>query len=323
MIRIRAFSRLHFGLFRLPATAAEVVPQRTYGGVGLMIEEPGVVLAARPAPAWSAAGRHAERVLAFAERFAQALAGDIAVRPHHFAVARAGPEHMGLGTGTQLGLAVAKLLAEAHGFGQWSAAELARRVGRGLRSALGVHGFERGGFLVEAGKSDLQAISPLVARVDFPESWRIVLMLPQRQTGLHGQSEVQAFQHLGALGPQQTRTDVLCRLTLLGMLPALVESDLSSFGEALYEFNRLVGESFQPVQGGIYSHSDSEEVVSFLRQQGIRGTGQSSWGPALFAVVGDSEQAEDLARRLRQRFALEPEEVLVTRAANRGAHLSI
>ena len=102
------------------------------------------------------------------------------------------------------------------------------------------------------------------------------------------------------------------------MLPALAEHDLSAFGEALYEFNRLVGESFRPVQGGTYSHPGSEELVSFIRKQGVAGTGQSSWGPALFAVVGDSAQAEDLARRLEQRFAFGPGEVLVTQAANRG-----
>ena len=45
-----------------------------------------------------------------------------------------------------------------------------------------------------------------------------------------------------------------CRLVLLGMLPALVERDFDSFGEALYDFNRRVGEMFRPWQGDLYAH---------------------------------------------------------------------
>ena len=64
-----------------------------------------------------------------------------------------------------------------------------------------MYGFEHGGFLVEAGKTDLQKLSPLVARLDFPESWRIVLVLSRRASGLHGPTEIEAFRHLSMLAP--------------------------------------------------------------------------------------------------------------------------
>jgi beta-ribofuranosylaminobenzene 5'-phosphate synthase len=321
MIRVSAASRLHFGLLSLPT---EPLSARRFGGVGLMVQKPGLALSVRRASAWSAEGPLAERALAFAGRCCEAALVERAgpPAPHHIAVERAPPEHAGLGTGTQLGVAVAQALAESWGLSGRSTAELARWVGRGARSALGVHGFARGGFLVEAGKTPRQVLAPLVARCAFPGAWRVVLVLPRMGQGLHGIEEGQAFKHLAGRPPAPAATDRLCRLALLGMLPALMENDLPAFGEALFEFNRLVGEAFRPVQGGPYAHPRLEEMVTFVHRQGVHGVGQSSWGPALFAVAGDVAQAEDLARDLRQRFHLEAGEVLVSAAANEGASVT-
>jgi beta-RFAP synthase len=319
MLRIRTGSRLHFGLFSVNDSP------RQFGGVGLMIEEPGVQLCATPARDWSAEGPLAGRVLEFARRFALSVslggAGDraaVPLAPQHFLVGRAAPEHVGLGTGTQLGLATARLIAEACGLREGTA-ELARRVSRGLRSALGVHGFERGGFLVEAGKR-AAVLSPLVARAEFPEDWRVVLVVPPHTTGLHGFREKEAFARLRREGTDDSWADALCRLTLLGMLPALAERDVQAFGEALYEFNRRVGDLFAPVQGGVYGNGAVAEVVAFLRGAGAAGVGQSSWGPSVFAVVGDAEKADELAAHVRARFSyLLEASVFVVKGMNRGA----
>jgi beta-RFAP synthase len=323
MIRVRTGSRLHFGLLNLPAGELASPAGRQFGGVGLMVRDPGLTLDARPAPAWSASGPLAERALAFAGRVCHALREEGIPPPpaHHLVVEAAAPEHAGLGTGTQLGLAVARALAEACCRAGTAAADLARWAGRGVRSALGVHGFARGGFLVEAGKADREALAPLVARLPFPEAWRVVLVLPGGARGLHGPGECLAFERLAGLPPAPGRTDALCRLVLLGLLPAVAEGDLRAFGEALYEFNHLVGEAFRPVQGGTYAHPGGEEVVAFLRGRGVRGAGQSSWGPALFGVTQGAAEAEEVAGRLRQRFGLGPGEVHVTTAANGGAEV--
>jgi len=106
------------------------------------------------------------------------------------------------------------------------------------------------------------------------------------------------------------------------MLPALAEADCDNFGAALYEFNALAGQSFAAVQGGRYASPRVAEVVDFVRQQGVRGVGQSSWGPGVFAVVPDREQASDLVRRLRVQFGLGVAEAFETRAWNQGALLT-
>ena len=321
-LRIRTASRLHFGLLSLPgARAASEAPPgvacRTWGGVGLMVERPGIDLAAEPASDWGASGLLSERILSFARSYLQSAPSV----PLHFTVQNQPPEHQGLGTGTQLALAVARILAEVNHL-PTAAPELALRVGRGQRSALGIHGFDQGGFLVEAGKAQPRAISPLVTRIPFPEDWRVLLLLFRDQSGLHGSKESQAFQRLFDQGKIQAPTDALCRLVMLGLVPSLLERDYQGFGEALYEFNRRVGETFAPVQGGPYSHPRAADVISFLRSQQIPGVGQSSWGPGLFAVVSDVERADRLADTVRQRFGLSAQDVLVTAAANHGAEVT-
>jgi beta-RFAP synthase len=316
MIRVRAFSRLHFGVLNVAAVPSQ--PGRHFGGVGLMVREPGLSLRVELAAEWSAEGPLSGRALESARRFAQTVASD-AVRPQRLVVEACAPEHVGLGTGTQLGLAVARALAEAWGLSDRQAPALAPRVGRGLRSGLGVHGFAHGGFLVEAGKRTPDSVAPLVARLAFPEDWRLVLIVPPWGTGLHGLAESQAFQHLRQRDTSPSRTDTLCRLILLGLLPALAEHDLPSFGEALYDFNRLVGESFAPVQGGVHASPRLEELVTLIRQQGVRGVAQSSWGPAVCAVTADADRAAGLADLVRRRFTLGPSAVIVTAACNRGA----
>jgi len=327
MIRVRAPSRLHFGLLSFgaeedwPGRLNEgVPPARRFGGAGLMVQTPGLCLEARPASEWSAEGPLADRALAFARRFAQNLPPQ-AAGPLHFVVGPGAPEHAGLGTGTQLGLAVAEAVARASRLPEMGAVELARRVGRGTRSGLGVHGFVRGGFLVEGGKRHPEDVSPLVARADFPEEWQVVLALPPWGQGLHGMAEVQAFDHFRGNPAALRETDRLCRLVLLGMLPALAERDLEAFGEAVYDFNARVGEAFRPVQGGVYANPGVANLVRFVREQGFRGVGQSSWGPAVFAFAPDEERAGDLVHRIRERFALGTPEVFFTRAANRGAEI--
>jgi beta-RFAP synthase len=303
MIRVTAHSRLHFGLLSPAADTSwanidsePTMPSRRFGGVGLMIEDPNLVLSIEPAKHWTATGPMSERALNFANGFGAQISE---LSPHTIIVEEAPPAHSGLGSGTQLGLTVAKALAVAAGNLDWTSVELARRVGRGLRSAVGVHGFERGGLIVEAGKRGDEAVAPLIISASLPEAWRIVVVLPEHRPVMFGAPELAAFEGLAA---NPDAAESLCRLVLLGMLPALREVDCRAFGEAVYDFNARVGELFASVQRGRYAGMRCSEIVSFLRGIGISGVGQSSWGPALFAIVEDSDRAASIANQLRERF---------------------
>ena len=301
MIRIQAPSRLHFGLFSLAADAPRrnldgepVLPARRFGGVGLMVEEPGLVLLAEPASDWSACGPAADRVLEFAKAFARER-----IQPMRFTFQQAPPEHAGFGTGTQLALAVARALAINSGRPEWNAESVAQKVGRGLRSAIGVHGFDRGGLIVEAGKLAGEAIAPLLFHHRLPEAWRIVLVQAGSEPALHGGAERAAFDNLQS--PPEL-TDLLCRLVLLEMLPALKAGDCQALGEAVYDFNARVGEAFAPIQGGRYCSALVAEMVRFVRSLGITGVGQSSWGPTVFAIVEDESRAVSVNNAIQKRF---------------------
>lgn len=296
MVRVTTGSRLHFGLLRPPPTGGH----RGFGGCGLMVDEPSVRVMVEPSAAWSAAGPAAERALAIARR--------VVDRPHHVVVESCPPEHFGLGVGTQLSLAVARALRPA-----MPATELAQLTGRGGRSAVGVHGFDAGGFLVDGGKRDPAALAPLVGRAEFPSAWRVVLFTPPVPTNWHGDRERDAF---AGLSPS-TADDALCRLVLLGMLPALADGDLAAFSGAVGEYNARAGEPFRSAQGGIYAAAAVAGLVGWLRSDGVEGAGQSSWGPTVFAVVGDPDRAGAVVQRAAPRWP--GVAAMVTAARNSGA----
>src|SRR5262249_28107580 len=127
-------------------------------------------------------------------------------------------------------------------------------------------------------------VAPLVCRHDFPKEWRVLLATPRHEQGLAGISERAAFVQLARQVPNAVETEALCRIALLGLVPALLERDLAAFGEACFEFNRRAGLLFKASQGGEYRSPESAELVATLRQFGVRGVGQSSWGPTIFAI---------------------------------------
>ena len=309
MWSVRTASRLHLGLLSLPADESA----RRFGGVGLMINAPGVNVRVEPAASWSARGPLAARALSVAERLAASFDGDLP--PRHLIIETASAEHAGLGTGTQLALAVARSLSLSWGRDD-DTPSLAARVGRGQRSALGVHGFDRGGLLVEAGKHGTQALSPLVARLEFPAAWRVLVVLPPGSEGRHGAAEREAFARL--VEPSGASA-ALCRLVLMGVLPALVESDLSAFGEAVHEFNARSGELFAPVQGGIYAGTAVADAVRRLQASGAVGVGQSSWGPGAFGFFADDDRAQHAAAQVRRWPGFADAQAFVAAGCNRGA----
>ena len=283
-----------------------------------MIDAPGSVLTIEPAKEWSASGPLEQTALRLAKAFADSFP-DGRVLPHRICTEAAAPDHAGLGTGTQIGLAVARALAMDSGMADMSTPDLARRVGRGERSGIGIHGFEQGGFLIDGGRGKSAQVAPLVARLPVPEDWCVVLITPRAEPGMHGMAERNAFETLVQSQHAEAISARLCRLALMGMLPALAEKDCAEFGNAVYEYNRLAGELFAPVQGGIYSQPIIGGIVEFIRGRGIAGAGQSSWGPTVFAIVKDHDLACSFADSLRRKFGDGATIILVTSANNRGA----
>jgi len=231
------------------------------------------------------------------------------------------PEHAGLGVGTQLSLAVSRVLTAMAGVESISTADLADLSERGLRSGIGLHGFVHGGLIVDGGHRQSGGIPPLLVHHDFPPEWAILVVIPGPFRGLHGLAEIQAFAQLPPI-PKST-TDRLCHLVLLGLLPAVVERDLVSFGKAVSALQELVGNHFSPAQGGPYARPAVESLVRYLESEGLRGVGQSSWGPTIYAFTDSPiEQRSELLRRLHRQFGLNADTAFWTSACPRGVAIT-
>jgi beta-RFAP synthase len=288
-IFVEAPARLHFGVLDLRGRLG-----RHFGGLGAAIPSPSLLLEVVPATKLTAEGPDADRAAEFARRF---LAFHRLPEAGGIVVHKAIPSHAGLGSGTQLGLAVARGLAEIHGL-PTGAIELARAVARGKRSAIGTWTFALGGFIVEGGRRlGSQEIAPLLARFAVPESWRCVVAVPPGSPGLSGEAEASAFEQLPL--PPDREVEQVSHLVLMQLLPALVEADLPSFGNALSAVQRITGAWFAGQQGGIFAPGPTARLVAEMAAWGAAGVGQSSWGPAAYGLVDTEEAARELAARVR------------------------
>jgi beta-ribofuranosylaminobenzene 5'-phosphate synthase len=286
---VAAPARLHFGVLDLRGDLG-----RRFGGMGAAVPEPALLLEARRASRLAAEGPDAERALAFARRFAahHRLKLDV-----HFCLHRVIPPHAGLGSGTQLALAVARALAELYEL-PTDVVALAQAVDRGRRSAVGTWTFAHGGFVLEGGRPSAgDQVAPLLVRLAMPATWRCVVVVPHGTPGLAGEEEAAAFACLAA--PAARQVERVAHLVLLQLLPALVEADLVAFGAALSEVQHITGGWFAGVQGGVFARGATDELIAELRAWGAAGVGQSSWGPALYGIVGDDAAARTIVERAR------------------------
>ncbi len=313
-VTVCAPCRLHFGLLGFGGAS-----ERQFGGVGVMIDLPRLrVRFSQPIRAGDDGPVH-QRVAHFAQRWADyyGLAEPPGCR---IEVLEAPRSHVGLGSGTQLGLAVVQGLN--HLFGRrLSEVDTARCAGRGLRSAVGTYGFFRGGLIWERGKTQDQTISPLERRMPIPASWRFVVICPREQAGLSGEGEQLAMDRLPPVPAEQQRQ--LVRIVEDQMLPALAQDACDAFGAAVYEYGRRSGEAFASVQGGVYNGDRLTSLVDRIRACGGIGVGQSSWGPALYVIVPNQPSATDLVAELTASGDLADTDVWVAGPDNRGARVEV
>ena len=310
VVRVEAPARLHLGMLDVVGEGP-----RQFGGLGVAVSRPAVVIEAGPSDEFTAEGPDSERALAVARRCNESLglAGGARIR-----VLEAIPAHVGLGSGTKLALAVTAALAALAGEDPDPPA-IARAAGRGARSAVGLWTFVLGGLVVEGGvRPDVEQAGPLLARHAMPDHWRCVLAIPSAEPGLSGAAEEEAF---ARLRPDPQRAALIAQLVLTSLLPGLVERDLTEFGAALTQLQRLVGESFASVQGGVF-HPRAGALVDALLRLGAAGAGQSSWGPAVYGVVEDEPAALELGRAMEAELA-GGGRVEVVRFDNRGARVDV
>jgi beta-RFAP synthase len=302
VVRVAAPARLHLGFLDPSASLG-----RRFGSLGLVINGPRTVIelgradtagsdvltaAASIPSALAAAELERARAHLAALRRAASAPGSLpatALAPVHLHLAEALPAHAGLGSGTQLGLAVARAWSELHGLGL-STLELARLTGRGLRSGVGIAGFDQGGLLLDGGPSP-SGPAPLLSRLQTPPDWRVLLVLDPQHQGLSGADEKTAIAQLAPL-PRQAAAEV-CHEVLMRVLAGAADADFAAFAAGLNRVQQVLGEHFAPAQGGsAYSSAPVRRLIEGLAAGSDCAVGQSSWGPTGFAVYPSQALAQ-------------------------------
>lgn len=311
-LTVEAPARLHMGFIDLNGGLGW-----RFGSIGLALEEIATRVRVAPAQTLSASGPGAERAEACAGELARAWGVREGARIH---IEAAIPPHVGLGSGTQLVLATGRALAELWGVDADTRA-IAALADRGARSGIGIGAFDQGGLLVDGGRRATGGLPNVIARLHFPDAWRVLLVMDRRGEGLHGATELAAF---GALPPFPDGTAAhLARLVLMQALPALAEADLDAFGAAVTELQQRVGDYFAPAQGGRFASPDVADALAWLERRGARALGQSSWGPTGFGVLPGEPEAQALLEGVRRAFADRSTlEFRMLAARNRGADIA-
>lgn len=305
-------ARLHFGFLDLNGGLG-----RRFGSIGLAISDLRTRVRVARASGVAVSGVDAERARRYADQFHAALALNDGYRMH---VEDAAPSHAGLGSGTQLALAVAAALRRLHGLPLDVRGD-AIRLGRGGRSGIGIGLFDTGGLVVDGGRGPLSEAAPVVSRMVFPDDWRIVLVLDRTRTGVHGDDESAAFARL----PEFPAADAahICRVVLMQALPALAERELPIFAAAINDIQRFLGAHFAPLQGGhAFSSPDVAAALDLLEDAGGLGRGQSSWGPTGFTFARSAGDAERLVQIARNHPRCRGLDIRACKGLNHGAEIT-
>ncbi len=307
MIRVETPSRIHITLIDLNGSIG-----RIDGGIGIALKEPKIVVEIEKSSDFEVFGFLKERARKVAER----VLGKLNLEGVRINVKEAYEEHIGLGSGTQLSLAIAKGICEAHGI-ERSVEELAKIVGRGGTSGIGVNAFHKGGFILDAGhskkvKKDFLPSSAskapppkLLVRYDFP--WDIILVFPKNKRKVYGDREVNIFKRYCPIPIEEVRK--LSHIVLMKVLPSIVEEDIESFGEAINEIQNI---GFKKIEVDL-QNNDVKELLK-LCQKYSYGAGLSSFGPTIYCIA-EKEIVDFLKKDERI------EKIIVTKPNNVGAKI--
>ncbi len=301
MRKIIAGSRIHLGFYNIQNQTT------MFGSIGLYLENPSTIVET---------GTHTNDpfVLDIRNRVCKEEINEIndpVIKSHP-------PRHVGLGSTTQLSLAIAKYYSLECGK-NYSIEKLAELTNRGEISGIGVHGFKKGGFLIDGGKPIRKKhhVPTLVTRLSFPSEWRIIIAIPVGKKGYSESEERRIFDE-GITTSKDIEKEL--KHTLLSkIIPGIITKNIIVFGEGVIRIQELIGKVFSPYQEGIYSTTETSKLIEILKQSGATGTGQSSWGPLAYGFV-HYKQLKDTIEKIEKIIYKEnlKTDIIVTKARNKG-----
>ena len=320
MTRVTVGSRLHFGFENL-----SLAHERLYGSLGVTLDEPRLSVSVERADCVSAPS--------YCESLVETVCEQLGVAGTTVSVDQSLPAHVGLGSGTQLALAIAAGVGAAYEQ-PVDVRAVAPQLGRGGRSGIGVAAFEHGGFVLDGGHPTTRfttdrpvdgtwSVPPVTAHHPIADDWRFLIVLPDAEPGRSGQTEDDSIRSVierADPGP----ADRIAGLVVRDVLPAVATGNVDRFGSAVAEIGRLNGTWYADEQGGVYRPPVGELVETLAAEPAVYGAGQSSWGPAVYGIT-DASSAD--AARQAGFEALETAgldgEVILSAGRNRGADVTV
>lgn len=328
-IRITTPCRIHLSLIDENGYTG-----RVDGGIGLMLDRPNVVFEAT---------NHAEEFKIEAHKYYRESievineqaskifkAYNINNKNFHFNLKRYYPSHVGLGSKTQLSLAIAIAITKLKNKSV-AIQELTKLVQRGGTSGIGWRGFEKGGFIIDAGhnfgkgkekESFLPSSASLTAdpaltimRYPIPEHWRFVLVIPNVKKGAYGDEEISIFQSHAPI-PKEEVNEVSHQI-LMKVIPGIINEDLECFGEGL---KRIQGIGFKKIEISL-QHEIVKKVLSLFEEYGVKAFGMSSFGPSIIGVVESDEDANNLLKTIQMHLKNIIGHIYICKPNNCGAKI--
>ena len=238
------------------------------------------------------------------------------------------PDHVGLGSTTQLYLAITKGIAELNQSCP-TTTELADICGRGGTSGIGVSVFESGGFILDGGHSfgkgkEKQSYlpssvskakpAPILARYDLPSSWWFVCVVPGMGPKIYGSDEVNIFQKYCPIPLGET--EKTSHLILMKILPSIIEGDIESFGSGLEEMQQVGFKKIElELQGSLI-----KGLIDKLSKDSY-GSGMSSFGPTVYALASGINHARELEESVKEFLMDKPYELFYSNVDNKGTQV--
>jgi predicted sugar kinase len=179
------------------------------------------------------------------------------------------------------------------------ARQLASLAGRGLRSAVGLQGFLTGGLILDEGYQTTEATRPIDTQyLALPDAWRVVLVRPANSAGVSGDQESHLLDDIARA--ENPHRDEMHRIAahVMSYITRCPQPDFAAVMEPLEAYMQLAGALFANQQGGMYNGPIVANAAAEASRVGLRGVGQSSWGPTIFGFSPDDRSARNIVEQL-------------------------
>lgn len=308
-VNIVSSARLHLGFLDLGGNK-----ENSFGGIGVTINKFNTIINIKKNHKLVIKGNVSNKAFNFVINFCKKNK----IKSNYLInIKKTIPEHVGLGSGTQLALSIGTAIAKLNNL-NLNTLEIGNMLDRGKRSKIGIGSFIQGGFLIDLGMKN--KFFPIFKQVKFPNEWKI-LLIQNKNKGLYGAKEEKAFK---MLQKPPNKKNSLNRLVLMKIYPSLVEKNFKEFSKSITEMQNYMGKYFYSVQGGKYSNNIVLKVSNFLKKEKVLGYGQTSWGPTGFAFLSNYQKAKKMKYRLEKKFAnCNDLQFIICSSKNIGANIKI